>query len=355
MRLLAHITFYDRPTTFLANLSARTSAEVSDSAPYWLKHSVPHHRHLYKTSFAWRLHTYRALQSQLLEMHGAYEEFDGIDVFVDVNSENVFTQNLTVFGRSLRPSKLRLEVRVHKDVAPFRLACAHRSHMEAVLQSGNEYDWFLYTEDDTLVPGRAMTAQLRMAQRVFAATNKTLGFVRVVNDSTGLVFYADAHRYTPEPEAHMVHVPGLGRFATPLNPYAASWAYPRSIMHEFVRSTAWRAFEDKRWFTGAGGTPDARQDDDRINVAMGYWRKGHGAPYMLLPVPGSDLYVWHLSVSGEWYAKLGTTKKVAHGGNFVLCSASQPNVTCTGSLTEAYDCIGKDSKLTRSCHRWLRN
>ena len=162
-----------------------------------------------------------------------------------------------------------------------------------------------------------------------------------------------------------MRVSGLGLFATPLNPYAASWAYPSSIMRDFVRSAAWRAYEHQLWFKGAGGSCNAMQSsmrcnamqssqiDDRINVAMGFWRDGLDAPYVLLPVPGKDLYVWHLSVCGEWYAKLRTTKKPTHGGNFLLCSASRLNGTCAGGVEDAYSCIDSDSRLrsARGCRQ----
>lgn len=98
------------------------------------------------------------------------------------------------------------------------------------------WQWFMLAEGDTFVPGLAMATQLVLASALYSRHELLLGFVRVSNDTQGRSFYSDIT--TPAPRS-AVQTFGRRRFVTPQNTYAASWAYPRVVMQDFMRSEDW--------------------------------------------------------------------------------------------------------------------
>ena len=58
----------------------------------------------------------------------------------------------------------------------------HRDHMEAQME---EYDWFMYAEEDTFVPWQALYSHVQLAEKVYEHSGRILSFLRLVNDSSG--------------------------------------------------------------------------------------------------------------------------------------------------------------------------
>lgn len=295
LRLLAHVTYYDASVT--AGVDSKTAAV--------------------KTSAAWREFNYHAVVRLLDEMECSYDAFSHVAAVVDVNEGHSFQERLQSWrggacggsgaGRggdagassisassaassspssssataSARPGRVRsVSVVAHKLTHPFRLAWAHREHMVASLES---YDWFLSVEGDTLVPGRAMAAQVALAPRLYERHNMLLGFTRVVNDTLGNCFYSDIVK--PAASSTIVALDGLGRFVTPTNTYAAVWAYPRDIMRAFVKSADWQ--------------PVLKTVRGMRERAAWGWRHGR----IVTLVDESALRIYHLGKSGQYHVK----------------------------------------------------
>ncbi len=288
LRLLAHITYFDASVT--AGVDSRTAAV--------------------KTSAAWRVFNFNAVVRLLNEMECTYVAFSRVDAVIDVNEGHAYQEALrrwrasacavssapptpasaagavaTVAAGSSSSAfagfgRVAVRVAAHKLAHPFRLAWVHREHMGAELE---RYDWFLSVEGDTLVPGRAMAAQVALALPLYEKHRLLLGFTRVVNDSAGNCFFSDIVR--PAARTSIVALEGLGDFVTPTNTYAAVWAYPRSVMHAFVRSSDWQ--------------PELKTVRGMRERAAWGWR--HGRIVTLVHDPA--LRIYHLGKSGPYHVK----------------------------------------------------
>ena len=219
MRLLAHITYFDKNET--KGVSGKTSA--------------------LKTSAFWRDFNFKAVVRLLEEMESTYDAFKRVDVVVDVNEEHSYRDRLLDWrgarhasSREASSSRVRIAIAAHRLTHPFQLAWKHREHMAASL---DRYDWFLSAEADTLVTGRAMATQVALAPMLYERHTMLLGFTRVVNDTQGRCFFSDIVKSASRKSAFTLD--GLGTFVEPTNTYAAVWAYPRSVMKGFVASGDW--------------------------------------------------------------------------------------------------------------------
>ena len=103
--------------------------------------------------------------------------FSKVDVFVDVNPEHRHLDYL----RSCGP----VHIVEHANLSnPFSLPHQHRDRIRHQVEDG-DYDWFLYTEDDVVVPSVAMRTHMELCQLVPRPCN--VGFVRVVDKVAGHV------------------------------------------------------------------------------------------------------------------------------------------------------------------------
>lgn len=161
LRLLAHITFFDRRGT------EPLAADMSKSP--W-KHQSPildptARREPLKAIRWWRDHVYHCLQASLVEMDANYTMFGSVHAIINVNADNEYAEQLPRFAiASLTARRVRIEVRpmrINSPWAAHNLSWAHRAHMAERL---DQYDWFLYTEEDTLVPATALWQMLATAE-----------------------------------------------------------------------------------------------------------------------------------------------------------------------------------------------
>ena len=264
LSLLAHITYYD------SNLTQPTSGASTSL----------------KSSSSWRDFCFGAVVQLLEEMESAYTFFHSIDAVVDVNEGNAYQNRLRKWPHRRAPRASRVSVRIDEHARakmshPFRLAWMHRAHMANQVES---YDWFLSAEADTFVPARAMAAQVALAEQLFERHRALLGFVRLCNDTLGRSFYSDITK--PVARSAVLRLPGLGAFVPPQNTYAAVWAYPRSIMREFVRSQDW--------------LPTLHTTRAMRERAAWGWR--HGRILTLAEDP--SLRIYHLGKSGPYLVRV---------------------------------------------------
>lgn len=311
LRLLAHITFHDH--TGIDNRNATSRIGWDDGTQRldgffkwtnwsnleyfakkfsytWSPTGWPATRKIRKTQPQRRERIYLALLSTLTEMDNHYKMFGTIHVVVDCNADNTFVPRLRTFARTLR--RVNAEVRLHNlTSSPFLLPWSHRGSMMSKL---DEYDWFLYSEEDTFIPAEAMAEQLKWANAIYSQHGKLLSFVRVVNDTRGYLFFADLRSRTNYSELFNTN----GNFFGPLSfTFAASWAYPREIMKDFVLSPEWSI---------SGQTPSGRTlpRDIRASAALGFISPPNcSRSCTVVPYPCYSIRVFHLAQCGEWYIR----------------------------------------------------
>lgn len=266
LSLLAHITYHDSNTTNPGSSQAM------------------------KLSTGWRDFCYVAIVKLFEEMETRYTAFGRVDVVVDVNQGHGYVDHLRRWPISRLPvaaSRVTVRVDVHQKSElshPFRLAWMHRAHMTAKLDA---YDWFMSIEGDTFVPARAMAAQVALAPSLYEQHKMVLGFVRLCNDTEGRSFYSDITK--PVPRSSVLTLSGFsGRgFVAPQNSYAAVWAYPRTVMRDFMRSEDWPE-GTKRKVAGM-----------RERAAWG-WRHGK----IVTLADDSALRIYHLGKSGIYLVRV---------------------------------------------------
>lgn len=341
LRLLVHVTFHDRSGRQQARSSDRTMA--NDVLTRWRDRRANGSGSVLKSSLFWRDHIYETLLAGLTEID-RYHMFQTIHVVVDANRDNAYLERLRTFGRSqLRHTSLEVRPAQSDDLnrAPNRLAWMHRKHMREQLCC---YDWFMLLEDDVLVPASTMRTQLRLAERLYRETGRTLSFVRVLYDGKGREFFADLRRRSPSNA--FFRLQGLGDFVAPTHAFSGGWAYPKLVMQDFVNRPEWE-------------NVSAELDGDvRAGAAAGFVgcsaraSRGHGdgscrGGCQVVTRYAHDLRVYHLSRCGRFYVWLPSTATRFSGSSPMWdpqmrdsradtpcnpCSRSSDGLACTHPL-----------------------
>lgn len=168
-----------------------------------------------------------------------------------------------------------------------------------------------------------MRSAMQLAEPLYQRTGRTLCFVRAANQTVWVrrrgsqgelrpmtrTFFADQRRLAPRSETFTLA--GLGSFVPLVNTYAGSWAYPRSVMHDFMREPQWQQKADER--------------DLRASAARGFSGCGARARSFGLPMSNwtascavaatlpFDLRTYHMTHSGEQFASTLQQQKVLWG------------------------------------------
>jgi hypothetical protein len=216
-------------------------------------------------------------------------EIDRLVVIVDSNTPEVGAR---IAALSL-PAHCTVQVAVHPRLAhPFDLTWAHRQHMASEIAA---FDYFMYLEDDILVPWATFAAWLRREQAV-AAAGYIHGFLRVEFDAAGNPRATDWRRAAQRPAR--IEIEGV-RYIRPTWFYQACWVYSRLTLQRFVRSGAWT-----RGVHPWSSVMREHRRADLGNLTREYSAFGMacatpGRPRVLLPVNDdaqvrSDCWVYHL-------------------------------------------------------------
>ncbi|TVQ43801.1 MAG: hypothetical protein EA365_11540 [Gloeocapsa sp. DLM2.Bin57] len=174
---------------------------------------------------------------KVLENFKNYEISD-IHVIIDTNTEET-KEKLQDFLDTL-PFTVDIHTHLNLD-HPFNLTWTHREHM---LKHVEDYDVFMYIEDDILIPWIAFKGWLAENEAVYK-TGKIRGFLRVENPNGDKLYAADYRQPMPAP---VIWTIGSQYYFSPLRPYHACWVYSRIQMQEFIKTQAWIDGN-----TGAGG------------------------------------------------------------------------------------------------------
>jgi hypothetical protein len=158
-----------------------------------------------------------------------------VDVVVDTNSELTRAAIAPILPLVNRSKNLNLNVTItcHDHLEhPFDLTWVHRQAMSKQLQN---YDLFMYLEDDILVPWETFIS-VRNDQVLLEKTEWIRGVLRIEKSDRGVNYLADFKEPMGPPE--ILHLQG-GRFFQPKYPYSACWIYTRAQMTRFFASEYW--------------------------------------------------------------------------------------------------------------------
>lgn len=146
--------------------------------------------------------------------------FKSIDLWVDTNTPEV----IPLLERLPQP----VNVKVWEDLDhPFLLTWVHRRAMRERL---DDFEAFLYLEDDMIIPRRSMQMWLRETP-MLARLGLIPGFVRVEEGPGGRLYLSDYIESVSH--ACIREVNGRPYLNTPY-PYQACWVYDRTQMRELA-------------------------------------------------------------------------------------------------------------------------
>ena len=156
-------------------------------------------------------------------------QLKSLKVIIDTNV-NTTKERLSTIIKNLPFS---VEIHCHENLShPFNLAWTHRPHM---LKQINNYDIFLYLEDDILIPWDNFKSWLEENNDI-DRHGYLRGFLRVETAENGTIYSVDCKQATKDPIIFRI---GKKYYFQPQYPYHACWLYNKKQMRDFVKSQAW--------------------------------------------------------------------------------------------------------------------
>jgi hypothetical protein len=222
-------------------------------------------------------------------------------IVIDTNDISCRDPIMSIVG-PMQNSELRIVE--HTGLAHgYMLSTVHRANMEAHLK---DFDYFMYAEDDVLVPPAAFE-YIHKHWRSLYDLKEIPCFMRAVVDAKGAVRFSDTTKplplsviFTPVAAvgggkkktycANGFSCRGRELYVSPRTPFAAAWLYPRELMQDLVRTKTW---------SDLAPLPE-RLKDGGIRVDMGRGFSKHDNFAVLVDRNGAhpSTLVWHLGSSG---------------------------------------------------------
>lgn len=146
------------------------------------------------------------------------------DIFIHTNSISLNETNFTKYTNGV----IKIIYHDLSNIDPFCLSWKCR---ELLKKQRNQYDIFMYIEDDILVPSKAIRYWLEYNEKLIE-DNYNLGFVRIeVENNIEYITDLLAVKF------HTVTTIGNTTYCVNnVNPYCAFWIYNRSEFNKFVDS-----------------------------------------------------------------------------------------------------------------------
>ena len=276
MKLLVHITYYSNETR-VDKIKKRPS-DLFD-----------------KDSQQWRDHVYEGVLKVISAINN-YDKsmFHEIMVVINMNMENTYDKKL--LEDVAKMGLVGVVVKIDKSIPPhhpFYLTTVHRKQIEDCVE---DYDWFLYTEDDNLVPFETIKQMVTSMEPIYEKSGYLIGPTRMVFDENKNVFYSDIQRSSRREDVIKLFDgdDGMGScyIIKPTNTYSGCWMYPKNIMKEFIGSLEWKIPNQKHMI--------------REKMAWGFKKDKR----MILlgslngfPIKPKNSFVYHLGFSGDYYLK----------------------------------------------------
>ena len=200
-KLLMHIAYYMNPNKRLDN-----------------KHGMD------KSSKEFTQHVLNGVMKFLQEIN-EYQGFSKKDVILDVNDENEDVKKIN----STDYPNINLIINTYnfENEHPFRLTTKHRLSIQEKI---NDYDWFGYSEDDTLIYKETIDFLMKNSITLFEEENKVYTIPRLVYNQNKEYFYSDITK--PSKLIKTIN----GNAIIPNNRFGACWFYPKKIMDKWINN-----------------------------------------------------------------------------------------------------------------------
>lgn len=224
-------------------------------------------------------HVLEGVKNFLNEINN-YFGFIVIDVIIDINIENndVYKINLNKYNN------LNITINKYnfKDEHPFRLTTKHRLSM---IKNINNYDWFGYSEDDTIILKDTISFLLNNSEKLFKLYKKVYTIPRLVFDQNKKYYYSDIRQSSN----NSININNF-KSIIPTNNFGACWFYPKIIMNIWINHNSFLNFN----YPNINGG---------IRVKM-----GSGIPLYDAIIPLNidnepKIFSIHLGYSGKYYFK----------------------------------------------------
>ena len=197
-------------------------------------------------------------------------------IVFDINIENkdIYKINFKEYPNL----EIRIDTYSFKEEHPFRLTTKHRLSMKKEIEN---YDWFGYSEDDTIIPKETMHYIVSTLPNFYKKENKVYTIPRMVYNKEGKYFYSDIIK--PSPLRHP--------YLSPSNRFGACWVYSKTIMKNWIECPSFLNFN----FPNQNG-------GIRVKMGTGFLEK-----IAVIPVDKKKkiplLECIHLGYSGKYYFK----------------------------------------------------
>ncbi|MFV2056325.1 MAG: hypothetical protein ACC707_07635 [Thiohalomonadales bacterium] len=173
--------------------------------------------------------------------------FKQIDLVIDTNDRKFQHAALALNV----PAHVDIRVSVHTDLKhPFLLTWAHR---ENIAEQKNNYDYYMYVEDDIAVSNEALR-HWRLDSILLSTHDKIRGFLRSEVDVDKNVMSTDFMK--PVRCREMIKIDGKS-YLRPKNPYQGFWVYSNKQLELFMSSQCWEDGNHADW----AGRESIRRND----------------------------------------------------------------------------------------------
>lgn len=160
------------------------------------------------------------------------------DVIIDTNSKDI-NQQISEFELEIKLKKI--EIFIHEKLShPFFLTWTHRDHF---IKKINEYEVFMYVEDDILVPYENYINYLKNFDLLWP--NYIPSFIRI-EEKEGIFYNADCFYRTIAREKNIVKIENK-KFIELDNPYHGFWIMPREPLKQSINEHFACVTEEKTW------------------------------------------------------------------------------------------------------------
>jgi len=243
-----------------------------------------HQKHcsgLRRDSPTWEAIRYRLLKETII----AVDKF-GVQATIVIDTNDMACKDPIINSVGIL-KHTQLKVVEHNDlIHGYMLSTVHRKNM---LKHLHDYDYFMYAEDDELVPPQAFHYIHTHWNALYNNPSKRYipTFMRVVADKEGTVRFSDN---TAMHSRLMTFSVAEEKYVRPRNSFAAAWVYPREMMQDLVKTKTWSNLQPLQTRLQDGGI--------RVDMGRGFSKDDNFAVPVDSNGPLISTYVWHLGSSG---------------------------------------------------------
>ena len=173
------------------------------------KNSIINKNNIEKSSKEYRNFIIENIKKFLKEID-LYTSFTRKVIIFDINFENTDIDKINFIEYPT------LEINIKKysfyEEHPFRLTTKHRFNMKKEIEN---YDWFGYSEDDTIITNKTMEYIVENLNLFYKKERKVFTIPRMVYNKEGEYFYSDIIQQSPL----------RGEYTSPRNRFGACWVY----------------------------------------------------------------------------------------------------------------------------------